>query len=1397
MNRRAILALMLLLAAGLEPTSARLFRGGAGVTGGAYTGNLPVNQYVVNTSSSTVTDPYVQLPQPLGDNDLPSGQTLTATAPGGAMTFTPARVASGQASTPAFVDVMGQISATIPGSVAITSLTATGGVATAATAAAHSLTAGTSYVVIKGADQAGYDGLFLVQSTPTTTTFTYNQRGFANTNNQSSSFASPATGSPTLYYTAPVALNHTAGSFNTTLPGGKTAADIVADIQAHMDDVGLTFKNVVTMGGPGNADFSLGSGNWTADANWGFNAGTTPAETGYYRVKSTGPASADFEVDVPLVDQTTYTPSAFTVSGNLATITVANDLQNGGSFSGSIAGTTLTADGGTPNTIAQGQTIVTSTGAHAKIASYGSGTGANGTYTLDTNLGTVADGTINITGQWVKFAGMTPSNCNGYAQVVSATLTNFTIVAPAGCTSPSVIGTMQVLENNLWMELHETAWLNTSTGAVTGLRFKAYLNEGKRLRQNITATGNLALTLNGTAVRSWGGNPGDGNTLSFAPSAVNTGTGDITVANSVAGGQAMTVSCTGGGCTVPAPLMAANTAIPSETVDTSTCPSYAKVTITINNSLFGSADFVRQFITISGATPPQLNGKWALYTDPNTGIGTDATHLQFLAPCAGLTGGSVASPGTVTPTYYASATPTTVKLWNVQDGGNRQISGTITLTSQGTGTITLTGNTTIYPYTRNLLSGTDMDWDWDNGTGALNANKPAVFVVSDMDYCIKVWRCPPIDRTVVMTSPTDIGAPLYAPDTFCAADPGFNTPGENRSYGVPFNEWQARRLSEPWDWAGYVQRAKACAVVMGGATFNTVDESNYRIIDPSGPPRSTYSGLNRYPNAFRDNQGAISSAWSSDFPSPTITIDWIGGFNAEVTHWYQNTLGNYIMSGGDADYTALVDEAGAMALNTFSTLNFLYGRVWVPAGGSTIYTSVVTGEPRSNSPTFTLSVGGAVFAADGTSEKSFLVDTMNDDITYYNTNAAATVAYNPNANISSNLGMYPSVGRGPPNGTYSNISTGIACCGDASQQSLFEESYNTISFAYDYGLWPSSTMTTLAQKVGRFVHMMDSDWSCQAAIGGYVSRFVSPPPLDSPGSPTNNFLAENDVGPQIGWEGEWLSADGSHILITSNYADFAGGAYSPPFQSGDKIVLDDSDYHDGQLPGVAVTGPSAPVLNTFYYLQGPALSPFSNHVVQATLSTDAAGLSPVTWTGNTYGNSTLATALTDTTGTTVALSSGITFPSADLLGYDLIQIDNELMIVHSRGTGLTSLVVDRGSFGSIAATHSAGATVQRYSKTALYSSLQNRTGGNCPSQLIFGTHSNPGYDSAGKVSFGYFTLPWTASQYFAHYGFYSAAGANRMTTLFHSEDNNVDGCHGMTGFAQCSGGTLEFSATPN
>lgn len=85
-----------------------------------------------------------------------------------------------------------------------------------------------------------------------------------------------------------------------------------------------------------------------------------------------------------------------------------------------------------------------------------------------------------------------------------------------------------VTHSSLWAQFYITAFLNSATGAVEKLCWRAWLNQGIYGPPNDTYDLKLRLKVGSNVVRSWGF-AADGRDMTFAPSAVNTSNATITL----------------------------------------------------------------------------------------------------------------------------------------------------------------------------------------------------------------------------------------------------------------------------------------------------------------------------------------------------------------------------------------------------------------------------------------------------------------------------------------------------------------------------------------------------------------------------------------------------------------------------------------------------------------------------------------------------------------------------------------------------------------------------------------------------------------------------------------------------------------------------------------------------
>ena len=1395
------------------------------------TGNLPDHTLVVNFGSAPAVNPLVRMPQLLGDNDLTSGQVLTATVGGTPMTFTAGQLASGQASTPISLTMLGQLPATIPGSQSISSITSSGTTATATVSGSAPATG--AWMVIRG-DTAhpGYDGLFQVTNTGAST-FTYTMR-------QTQS-GTPASGTLVMYNAATVALAAASGSFSTTLPAGKTASQVLTDLGANFSNPGIALTHAIAAGG----QFGC-TGTWQMDLASIVALGSSPAEAGYDRVVTTGPTAMEDDAFAPMQD-TSCAPSSITVSGGVATIALGSfNLSQMPAVTATVAisGTTLTANsavsGGqiAPGSLVTGSGIAAGTRIVATSPFPLTGTGgAFSTYTVSASQ-TVASSNASFNNNlyWIKTAGWSSSQLNGVFQAV-ATDAQTLQYDPTSGASTGTGGTLIVDDAAMYAEFDRTAFLNSSTGAVEAFQFKPVIGEGRRWTQNRRFAGNLCVTLNGACVRATGG---IGSSNSYTVSAVDTVNNRMTIgANNLAAGQPVEICSSG---TMPAPLMACNTPITSITYSAGT---NVRATVNVTNNLSTGTSFEQALI--SGATPNALNGIW-----PVIGAGSSSFQIQ-LSNTTALSAGPASVPGTVTPLYYPKQGPgaplSYIYVYNNQDEASSDpaINHNLALTGAGSGTITVTTISGIQPYSRMPLSGPTAEYDWvDDNSGALGA-QPQLLTVQDMPFERKGWRVPPYDFTVVMTHTTAPTAYIYGPNSLGPCTASINETGYHGCYGSVYNEPQADRLVNPWDYQGYVQTARATAEAQGLWGLNILDNLTYRLFTSNA---SSYSGLNGASWSNRNNDNSNWSFGSQDFPPPdnlsTAGQDY-PGLNPGDSHWYDNTVGNYEMDGSEANLRQLMTEANAVTIYTkhpnpgffITQRNFTCA-----ATGVTSWIGINGTQARSWLPEYGLLGAWTAFSPDGTPEKSFAEDVLNDSSTWLQC-------------LANNLGTPYTQSGGVDFQELSNecpgagIFTNFTCSGVLNTQyasaAFFMDYYSGDGGAHAYALWPSTYNGLGITQLANWINMISNTWSCPAALATFTLRPVNPTPADSP---TTNVGWQSPTNVSIYYsahDGIIFEQDGLHADILYN-----GNSGEPvPLAGIDRVMSATDNYGPGQGAGYDGVNPSP--ANNFYYVQNvTAGSPRTQGTPghdRFTLSTDSAGSSPFTWS-NAMGTPSTLNGNISSGVTTLTLNSSVSYAPQFAVSNEpvIAQIDSEFMSLSrpssaaqftatitsgsmnvtavssgtlavgqqvnylnnflpdsmaqvplfitglgtgSGGTGTYTLsdssrsaasqtmfawplsnsltVSQRGLYGTTAASHLSGATVYIYPSLNITMDTQNRSGANCPANFMAGAVTQPTSGTSTTVQDGFATGEQQTAGAFAFTGLIPVTGFTNLHTLMNAE----------------------------
>ena len=116
-----------------------------------------------------------------------------------------------------------------------------------------------------------------------------------------------------------------------------------------------------------------------------------------------------------------------------------------------------------------------------------------------------------------------------------------------------------------------------------------------------------------------------------------------------------------------------------------------------------------------------------------------------------------------------------------------------------------------------------------------------------------------------------------------------------------------------------------------------------------------------------------------------------------------------------------------------------------------------------------------------------------------------------------------------------------------------------------------------------------------------------------------------------------------------------------------------------------------------------------------------------------FAQTTLAAAITDTSGTSITVTSETSFPAVNFI----ISIDTEVMLVTNVST--TTWTVTRGYEGSTAATHLNGATIYHDISAAEADSIAAKlplSGGTMTGALIPAGHATPATAEVDAVCYG-------------------------------------------------------------
>jgi hypothetical protein len=256
-----------------------------GTSSGAAPSSDIVTAVVTNPASSALVAPHVQFYQGFKRGDLVDGQILSIVDDlGGSVSYTARRRANwpDQPTNRSGADLACKASFTLPAKLSITSLTISGTTATCTTSSAHGLTSGDKVVVqpqnsdtTVGHPNDYYCGLVVVVVTGAST-FTYTVIGITP--------GGSSTVGMEICYTRTLILRRTTGSWDDTLPAGKTTTDVFTDLQANFDNETHEFPDLINSSGA-----TVGSGTYQGNL---FQT-LVPTGTDQLRILATGKTCVD------------------------------------------------------------------------------------------------------------------------------------------------------------------------------------------------------------------------------------------------------------------------------------------------------------------------------------------------------------------------------------------------------------------------------------------------------------------------------------------------------------------------------------------------------------------------------------------------------------------------------------------------------------------------------------------------------------------------------------------------------------------------------------------------------------------------------------------------------------------------------------------------------------------------------------------------------------------------------------------------------------------------------------------------------------------------------------------------------------------------------------------------
>lgn len=964
--------------------------------------------------------------------------------------------------------------------------------------------------------------------------------------------------------------NRVSGSWNTTLPNGKTEANILADLQANFSNYAVELTSLFS-GGPTNGTV-VGSGNWMADVKTGL-ADSTP--NGTYQIYATGPTNLGVVIKTKFYDEASPTTrhaqlnAWFYLDCWLDSTTGAVKAVQGEAF---VCQGIMTQDAGRFSFKAN-VVLFDSTNTKHIIRTFGQSTDNGGSRAISFAS---TDMTMNNPTSPYGAYVTTPSAQQpaGYGQMDMIVWRNTgghrpTVNWPTlanGLAQGGITYAVRVIDANT-LSFH-WYYYAAGAGALTNeLRIELIGTQTGGLLLNGsqgTLTGNLTASSSDTSVPNTNGNLPSTGSFTFVIDneamlvTAGAGTGTYTVTRGALG---TTIAAHTSGAII---YQCVNSVISAVNTSNDT------VTMTAHGLTTGQTFF------FNGTMPTGTIGLGPFFTD----LTNPTSKGVIIFPCFEQNPNVILGPD-----YFS-----------------------------GTGLIADTGSGThSFDYFINMMQDARLglhpadgsqDW-WIDATGVLGTSPP-VWVVQDTPYLDNSGMNPKWDRTISVTFLASLayGGAASNPVTYSPASLGMmpwfmDNGGADEHIGV-FAQWGARLHGDLTN-VNLATTAIAQALHQGTLpNFFVSDDTIWRMPvvnnghDNSGTP---YTGLaTPAPLSYVNIVGGLYNGLSPrDMYTGPLIVPGYGGDDS--SHYPNSIYPVYIIKGRRSLHDLLVSDSHTFSF--FQIENFLapsnsFGALQNRAKAYTpttaLYTTMYQLQPRGDAWAMRSMVCAAVAIDSNSPEAPYIKDIVID--TYKST----TSFINNDGNLlSANYGS-----AGNYNETSYGASTSHQTLGvwntpasvytqyGAEALSMFMHAFNQLCYPFAYQQWQSSDALLLAQFVSRFTANTLINGNCAAIYSGTYRIAIQRQPLFSYypdgtdiywGNEPTDWLPTNELG-----AAEVSGGSGSALLAFAS--DGTCTRQSPvaffSLNNGDEIRLSPWDWNNGPLDPASSNPSTVPNELAFY-----------------------------------------------------------------------------------------------------------------------------------------------------------------------------------------------------------------------